>query len=123
MGRTLGRPIGFMDVRNLNHPSMLSVKAAHHRLSLERSLLTTALAECKQKTVVAKITANSSRYAQPFYARHGVSSEKAKKPLPTASLPCPWPWTSVIPVTSPEPRFSLHRPNMRHFPVPSPSHP
>jgi predicted GNAT family N-acyltransferase len=67
--------IGVMEVRDPNHLSMLYVEASHDRQGVGHQLLTTALAECKQTTVIAKITVNSSRYAQLFYARHGFWQE------------------------------------------------
>ena len=114
--------IGVVEVRDLNHLSMLYIEASHHRKGVGHQLLTTALAECKQTIVVAKITVNSSHYTQPFYARHGFWQE-GEETTTNGVISVPMALASVIPVSSPEPCFPLHRPNMRHFPVPSPSHP
>lgn len=63
--------VGVVEVRDLNHVSMLYVDPSRHRQGVGRQLLATALAECKRKPSVAKVTVNSSRYAQAFYTRHG----------------------------------------------------
>lgn len=74
-----GALVGIAKVRRKNHLSMLFVAAEWQGRGLGRQLLDAAVAECRARYPgVSNLTANSSKFALPFFRRRGfeVSAEE-----------------------------------------------
>tara|TARA_B100000614_G_C14404359_1_gene435092 strand:+ start:264 stop:788 length:525 start_codon:yes stop_codon:yes gene_type:complete len=66
------RIVGVIEIRSLDHVSLLFVVKEFHRRQIARRLLDYAIAECrKRSSTFSALTVNASPYSETIYARLG----------------------------------------------------